>query len=201
MKFILFPWIFLSSLLLSACITNTALTPATTKSESWPARQATLNQLQTWTIKGIIAVRKDYKGVNAHLNWQQQGDAYRIELFGPLGINPVQITGTPQAVALIAADNRIYRANDAEKLVEERTGYVLPVSNLYYWIRGLPAPHISLTQQLDARNRLSHLQQQGWEINYIAYMPVQALELPRSIELTRDNILVKIIITEWKNHL
>src|SRR5579872_751375 len=78
---------------ISGCVTTRVLNtmPTTTQvtTLSWQDRQNRLNQLQTWTIKGIVGIRRGDKGVNAHLNWQQQDDHYRLELFGPLGMNSV----------------------------------------------------------------------------------------------------------------
>jgi outer membrane lipoprotein LolB len=189
---------------ISGCVTTRAPTtvPVTTHviAMSWQDRQNRLNQLQTWTIKGIVGIRKGDKGVNAHLNWQQQGDRYRLELFGPLGINSVQLIGSSQSVELINA-NQAYRASNPEALLEQRTGWILPVSNLYFWIRGLPAPGEHAIQQLDAQNRLSLLQQQGWQINYLDYMSAQGLDLPSKLELINNQVRVRIIINEWNNRL
>lgn len=172
--------------------------PPSQPAKSWPSRQNQLAQQKNWNIKGSIGVRTADKGTSASFNWRQQQHAYFIELFGPLGINRAMLTGTGNQVTLQTADKKTYVAKDSEALLRERYGWYLPVNNLYYWVRGLPAPHSSADVQLDANKRLATLHQQGWQIRYNSYTNTNGLELPEKMTLDRGKLHIRMVIRQWQ---
>lgn len=162
-----------------------------------PQRQAQLSDLQNWTASGNIAVRTEQKGWNASFNWQQRGQNYNLIMFGPLGINRVQLAGGPQGVTLQTGD-QTYTAGDADQLLQQQLGWNIPVSNLYYWMRGLPATTSHARQYFDLNNHLVQLYQQGWHIIYLRYLAVNGIDMPNRILLTNAQLQAHIVITQWQ---
>jgi outer membrane lipoprotein LolB len=172
----------LMSLLLAACVSVTPpLTP----------QKFAQNQ---WSLQGRIAIRTANKGESASIFWQQNGEAYYMRIFGPLGIGAVQLEGVPGNVRLIENNGQLTQAATPEILIRQTLGWQLPVSNLVYWIRGKKAPHFVATQQYDSQHRLQTLQQQGWLINYLAY---GANGLPQLLTCSRDQLSVRVVIDQW----
>lgn len=164
-------------------------------------RLAQLTALQSWTAQGNIAARTAKSGWNAYYDWQQQNANYSLILFGPLGIGRTQLSGTQGAngqVTLVTSKQQTFTASSPELLLQQQTGWNLPVSNLYYWLRGLPAPHQHYRESLDAYNHLLHLYQDGWHISYLHYTTVNGIDLPQRILLTDPDWQVQMIITKWK---
>ncbi len=159
-------------------------------------RQAQLLAIKSWTAQGNLAVHTDQKGWNASFNWQQQNGDYTLALFGPLGSNRVQLTGSPQQVTLQTA-NETYSATTPEALVQQRLGWNIPVTNLYYWLRGVASPNSRARQSYDLNNHLVQLYQQGWHIIYLRYLAVNGVDLPSRILLTNPQMQANIIITNW----
>lgn len=160
------------------------------------ARQAQETGIQNWTARGSIAIRTPQKGFNANFNWEQHYDAYLITLFGPLGANRVQLSGNAQQVTL-QNGNRVVSAPDAESLLQQQLGWSVPVSNLYYWMRGMPVPGSKGHRSYDMNNHLVQLDQQGWHIAYLRYVSVDGVDMPNRIVLRNPRVEVRVVVSNW----
>ncbi len=156
------------------------------------------NQLSTWELSGAIAAKHRNKGWTASLNWQQQGpNQYQIRLFGPLGGGTVVIE-KHNGIITYRDGPKIITAKNAEDLLEKQAGIRLPVQNLYYWVRGIPAPGGTQTEQRDETHHLTVLKQSGYTIDYTGYTRVSELDLPNKIRLQGHGVAIKLIIKHWR---
>lgn len=186
------------SILLSSCITLPADQGALHQNVSWPTRVKHIEKIQAWQLYGAIAIKTSQAGQAASFNWQQQANQhYTIGLYGPLGAGRVTLIGTPNQVSL-TANGKQYHAKTPESLMQDVLGWQLPVHNLYYWIRGIPAPNLPATRQFDAANRLSKLEQQGWQVTYLQYTGVNGVDLPTKIMLKNQQLSVKVVLSSWQ---
>jgi outer membrane lipoprotein LolB len=160
----------------------------------------TLSRLQDWKLQGVIGIRTAQETLSASLNWDQQGQNYTIALFGPLGTYSFSLVGIPHRVQLTLSDGRHFIAKNPETLLMEQAGWRLPVSNLYYWIRGLPTPNSAARYHFDAFQRLIQLEQANWSIHYLRYASFNGIDLPTKIILDHPGIDVKIVISQWNTH-
>ncbi len=101
-------------------------------------------------------------------------------------------------VRLQSANGHDNAATSAEALMQTELGWSLPLSNLYFWVRGLPAPNSAATKAYDTYNHLTKLTQQNWAIDYLRYTGVNNVDLPSKIYLNNDDIHVRIIISKWE---
>lgn len=183
----------------------TACTPITSQPSeqpstpplTWQARQNDLNRLQSWVINGKVAVQTAQDSGSVNVDWVQNRQKYTISIVGALGSNRLKLAGEPNQVTLITSDGKQYQAQNPEQLLAERWGYRLPISSLRYWIRGLPVPNVTYSNQLDSYNRLHELTQQGWQIQYLNYTKVGHLDLPSKITVTSSSLKAKLIIYSW----
>lgn len=187
----------LSFLLLVGCATVTPPEAPPTQL-SWAARETLLNKLQSWEVNGKIAVHTAQESGSATIDWSQQQQNFRISLMGPFGSHNATLSGQPGAVTLVTSDGKHIVAKSPEQLLAQQMGWQLPVSNMNYWIRGLPAPGIPVSNQFDVYHRLTLLVQQGWNIQYLSYMNVNGIELPQKISISSATVNSKIIIYNWK---
>jgi outer membrane lipoprotein LolB len=151
------------------------------------------HQTKNWNLQGKIGIKTVQKTESASLYWQQQGEIYHIRLFGPLGIGAVEINGNPNQVIFIDNRGKSYQASSAEMLLKQNVGWEIPVDNLKFWIRALPAPFIP-AQKIYDNQQLKFLIQQGWKIEYLDYQG----QLPRLIQLTRPTISLRMVIDRWQ---
>ena len=169
---------------------------------SWEQRQQQLLPLTHWQVLGKISIRTPEDSNSANLNWTQHDDHYRIYMAGPLGQGAVNIQGSEQqGITLDISGEERYQAASPEQLLQHRLGWSIPVSQMPYWVRGLPAPSSTHQIQLDTFNRISQLQQSGWSIRYLGYQPGHAEQpqLPRKIELKRgDQLRLLLVLKQWQ---
>lgn len=79
--------------------------------------------------------------------------------------------------------------------MQQQLGWHLPISNLYYWIRGLPNPNTKSIKIYDQNHLLVYLKQQGWEIHYAKYiLNKDGLYAPTRINLDNSELNILIII-------
>lgn len=196
--------ILLSLMLLSCATVSTQKPPpaqkAQTDTPTWGNRVQALSNIVDWDLNALIAIRANAtrEAGSANMSWKQSKQDYNILLYGPLGSNAVKLTGGQGQVTLETADGKKLTAKTPEALLQQQSGWDLPVSNLYYWIRGLPVPTIPAEKQWDAQNHLSELIQQGWVITYLRYKTVGQIDVPDKMILANPKVNVKIVIKNWK---
>jgi len=186
------------SFLLIGCATTPMATAPLNQKISWQARQAQLAQVQNFQAQGMIGIRYQQRAESANVTLTQTGENYDVELYGPLGADRVVLIGSPGQVTLKTSDGNITHAKTPEILLQQRLGWSLPINNLYYWLRGLPAPKIKNTLTFDAYHHLVKLQQQGWVIRYARYAAVDHTDLPTKIFMEQANVHATIVISQWK---
>lgn len=181
---------------LSGC---TTIAPSALPTQiSWKDRQVALNRIQSWQISGKIAIQTAQDSGSATVDWTQNEGQYLFVLLGPVGTGGFKLIGQTRRVTLETSDGKRYSATNAEQLLAQQWGYRLPISNLNYWVRGLPVPGIAYNSRFDAYNRLLALVQQGWEVQYLSYTHAGLIDLPNRISINSPSLKTKLVIYEWK---
>lgn len=171
---------------------GTKITPVTQKAHY------TSNKVTSWNLSGGIAARNKNKGWSASLNWQQQGaNRYHIRLSGPLGGGTIIVEKNGGSITYTDGKKHI-TSHNADELLQQQTGIRLPVQNLYYWVRGLPAPGGITNKQYDENQHLTLLKQSGYSIHYMEYTIVNDTALPLKIHLQGHGVTIKLVIKNWQ---
>jgi outer membrane lipoprotein LolB len=164
----------------------------------WRANKEQLASLDGWQINGKVGIRAPKDSGSGTLFWLQRQDYYDIRLSGPLGRGAARLTGRPGAVSLEVANQGRYDAPDPETLLKDQLGWKLPVSHLVWWVRGLPAPDSKSSLTLDSDSRLSNLEQDGWQIEYLSYTEQNGYTLPERMKLHGQDLDVTLVIKDWQ---
>ncbi|MGQ3891626.1 lipoprotein insertase outer membrane protein LolB [Legionella sp. CNM-4043-24] len=152
----------------------------------------------SWELSGAMAAKNKNKAWSASVNWIQRGiSSYQIRLFGPLGSGTVMISRQGGAISFRDGPKSVTSSN-ADELLSRQTGVRLPVSNLFYWVRGIPAPGAVQSAQRDANGHLTLLRQSGYTIQYLGYSSVGKMALPASIRLQGNGVFIKMVIKRWR---
>lgn len=193
------PWLVLTLvLLLAACSTGPRLAPEMpVPPADWQGRRAALLAIDHWSVSGRVGVSSRRGAWSATLHWAQRKDAYDVSLFGPFGQGAMQLRGDRDGGVLRTSDNKAYAAQDMTRLLSERLGVPIPLRGLRYWARGLPVPDAARRFAFDRQGRLAWLEQLGWRVVYLRYMPVHGVQLPQRIDIQRDDVRVKLVIFQW----
>lgn len=157
-----------------------------------------VTRINAWEVSGAMAARNKNKGWSAAVNWLQQGpNRYQIRLSGPLGGGTVIITKSGSIVTLKDGNKTASSAN-AETLLRQQTGVRIPVSNLFYWVRGIKAPGAVQSEKHDQYGRLSQLRQSGFVIDFLQYTSAGKTILPGIIRMQGNGVFIKLVIKRWK---
>lgn len=160
-------------------------------------RKAETATISTWEINGAMAAKSKNKGWSATMNWvQHSANSYQIRLIGPLGGGTVMINKSGKNITF-QDGAKTSTSTNADELLVKQTGIRLPVNNLYYWVRGLPAPGVVQSEQHDTYNHLTQLKQSGYVIDFTKYTSVKGIDLPSIIRLEGNGVMVKVIIKHW----
>jgi len=184
-------------MLCSACATQAPLHAPVDPGEREARRQALL-ALESWELHGRIAVRAGKDGWSAGFDWRQADKDYRIQLRGPFGQGALKLEGDPRGVWLTRAGQPAVFSTDPEALLEQESGWRLPIIGLARWLRGLPGKQGSAVSQRDTAGRLVSLQQRGWQIDYSDYQSYGDYVLPTRLVLQRQDLRVKVLIDRWE---
>ena len=165
---------------------------------SWEARKHELTGLETWDIKGRIAVRTNDKSGSGSLYWAQRRDEYNLRVIAPFSGGVYELSGVAGEVSLRTPGNELLLAADPESLLYQTAGWRLPVSELVFWIRGLPAPSLQVDRLLfDDENRVSEMNQGGWFIRYNRYAGFNGMSMPSRLDLENGPLRVRLSVREW----
>ena len=183
------------ALMLAGCQT-VPVAPA--PSVAWTVRRPALQHLNRFGLHGRVAVAVDKQGFNAGLRWSQSGAMTRLALTGPLGAGGVEVTAEGADLSVVTSSGKRLDAAAARTELEDKLGFEPPISSLRYWVLGVPDPGAPASVQLDPQQRLIRLTQEGWQIDYAAYMPVGAEWLPRLLTLQRTGVRVRMVVDGWQ---
>jgi outer membrane lipoprotein LolB len=153
-----------------------------------------------------LGVRSPSDSGSASLRWQQAPNSFFIYLSGPLGQKRMEIEGNTTQVELRQNGQPPLRAKSAEALIRKASGWKMPVNQLSYWVRGIPAPGARITRlEQNEQGLISLMQQAGWTLGYSNYQDQtlndQTLALPGKITAEQGDIRLTLIIRTWQSRV
>lgn len=171
--------------------------------DDWSQHQARIQKLSHWQLTGKLGVRIPGDNGSASLRWKNAAKAFSLDLSGPFGQGRLLIEGKPGRVTLQQAGEAPLTADSAEELILQTTGWTLPVTQLAYWVRGVPAPGQPVVHlEQDDSGLLSSLKQAGWHIQYTNYSTAilnkKPVQLPGRITAEYGDVRLTLIIRQWQ---
>lgn len=163
----------------------------------WQDRWTRIGAIEQWTLQGRAVITHDQEGWQVNLDWQQRPDGYVLHMTGPLGQGAAELSGSHDRVRLSMADGRTFEAATAGELLLEKLGWDLPVSNLRYWVLGIPAPGTHDLRQIDEQGRVLEMVQDGWSVQYQHYNDVGSIQLPGKFIARSNAWRIKLVIDTW----
>ncbi len=164
----------------------------------WPQRRAQLQSLNPFELTGRVAVAAGSEGFTAHLDWQQRGALTTVDLNGPLGIGGVHVVANGGTLDVETSQGKRLTSDEAHAELDEKLGFDPPLGSLRYWLVGVPDPGSPAAESVGANQRLTTLQQDGWQIDYSAYTSAGGDWLPQRMVLHRGDVRVRLIVDHWQ---
>jgi outer membrane lipoprotein LolB len=169
------------------------------KSSGGAQQEKLLERVAHWEAEGKIAIQMANDRQSASFKWTQDKADYAIHLFGPFGQGTTWLRRTARGVTLENAKTGSHKAASAEALMLDVLGWQVPVSNLQFWLRGLPAnkPRPKNLER-DPAGFLAVLHQEGWQVAYSRHEHFSGWWLPTRILAERDDLRLTIVIKRWQ---
>lgn len=169
------------------------------KSQLWLEHQLAVAEVQSWNIKGRVAVKNEKESGTVTLLWNQFLSNYEIRFIAPLGQGTYILTGTASGVVMKGPKDKMMMAETPEQILREGLGWDVHLDGLRYWVRGLPEPDIRYSDLLlDDKGRLSNLEQSGFNVSVSRYTEQEGVSLPSKLSIKSDKIQLKVIIQNWE---
>lgn len=163
----------------------------------WDMRQAALRSLSEWEFTGSINVRDAEEAQSSRIRWRQNNELYRINLWGTFNIGATEINGRPGEVRIEQEGKDPIITDTPEQLLYDRIGYELPVTELNFWIKGIPAPGPSEQLNFAENQQLLSFVQAGWQIDYLGYTNFGQQTLPTRIRVQKPPLRLDLIRLNW----
>ena len=97
-------------------------------------------------------------------------------------------------MTLEAPDQATVTAARPEQLIYQQLGWNIPVSQLVYWIKGIPSPNQPHQPEVDG------FQQHGWRVSYPRQTLVEQYALPAKMIARHPQVTVTLIQKSWQLH-
>ncbi len=166
----------------------------------WLSHKQQLENLNDWSFTGKLAFITADERHSLNIYWKQAPQNVHIALTSFLGTTVVDLRKTPFGTQIVDRDGNLFFGEDAELLIKQLTGLVIPVDALQQWIKGNPG---NATYQLNSDNQVARLtgvdpKNSPWSITYSDYKNTQGIALPHKLQLTRPELRLKFAISQWK---
>ncbi len=153
--------------------------------------------LEKYTAIGRAALKAPENSGQASFNWEQESpENLKLIVQGPLGSGRIDLIVSPEESILIS-DDKTYKGQSPDALFTEITGFDWPISGLKNWILGKPDANATALRY-DDKNRITSFKEDGWNIQYKKWTHYKKRDVPQSIELTRGDIRLRLLIEHWK---
>lgn len=153
-----------------------------------------LKDVKNWTIHGKVALQHQSKNWASNFVWQKSSNYYKLQLFGPIGIQRISLETKNKGVELQTSEGIIRWAHTPETLIQNMTGQYIPVSKLLHWIRALPSDYFIFNSM---PNHIS-IQDGDWVIYYEKFISYGTFKLPVRIRIQHAHYQLKLVINQWK---
>ncbi|MEM1112006.1 MAG: lipoprotein insertase outer membrane protein LolB [Pseudomonadota bacterium] len=189
-------WLGLSAvtLFIGACTTGPGQKTADIQ---WDQHSARLLAATHWRVRGKVALRTPEQSETASLDWQQRGDQSELRLSGPLGLAPVSAVSDGRTLTVSRGDDQREMQLDSMTSITAATGWPLPLQQLPFWLRGLPAPGDQAATEIEG-GLLRRLQQDGWQVEYQDYGSFEGDQLPTRIAVANGQLSARLLLREWQ---
>ena len=153
--------------------------------------------LTHWELEGKLGIKTPDESGSTVVYWNQMGDQYDITLTLPFGRTLARVEGEPDKVSLLVPGQPERSADSAELLLWYQLGWKIPVSQLFFWVQGVPAPELPLTRMEKEAGRVTEIEQGGWVISYDRYTTYDGLMRPGRIKATYTDLKLTLVIRQW----
>lgn len=193
----------LAVVLLAGCVSSPVREAPVAVDQEWAQakqreRQAQLQAIVDWSMQGRLALSVGTRGGSGRLDWRQRGPTFEVSLAAPVTRQSWRLAGEPGRATLDGLEGGARSGPDAGALLQEATGWPIPVDAMAWWVRGLASPGGEIEFGTDGRPR--RLVAEGWVVDYQEWLPANGAwpDMPRRLQAVRGDARVRLVVDGWE---
>lgn len=160
---------------------------------------AALAELESWSLRGRVALNREGRGAQANVLWRQEGPLAQLELSGPWGVGAERVRIEGGDVNLFSEGDWVSMCAPGMQIDElEMLCDGAPLESLPYWLRGLPDPDSPFTEYSSGQGAAREFSQDGWRIEVNALARAGDLAVPRRLNISGPGASMRVAITNWE---
>lgn len=159
------------------------------------AREAELASQPNWSFSGRLAVSQGGDGGNARVEWRQYGPDFDIQLSAPVTRQSWRLRQTAGRVRLDGLQGGTREGSNAEAMLQEATGWRIPLTAMAAWVRGVRAAGPS-DMSFDSYGLPATIRQQGWSVEYRGWQ-ADVPALPQKVFARQGGATVRLVVERW----
>ena len=164
----------------------------------WPEQRAALEKLDRYGLSGRVAVAAQGQGFSASLRYQQQSRRSNLSLDGPLGIGGLRVDIEGEGIAIATSRGEKLDGQAARDELERRLGFQLPLTELRWWLLGIPAPGEASVNQDGGSGEIRDFTQNGWHVSINSRAASLGFALPQRLTAEREGARLKLLVENWQ---
>ncbi len=187
----------LSILTLAACVpppVRRASDPALLQAQAM--REATLAARPDWALSGRIAISDGKDGGSGRIDWKQHGSDFDIRLSAPVTRQSWRLVREGANVRLEGLEGGTIQGTDAEALLYQALGWLVPVDALAAWARGARAS-TGAQLQFGADGLPALLSEDDWSVEYRAWDAGSDPPRPKKVFASQGDAKVRLSVDNW----
>jgi outer membrane lipoprotein LolB len=159
------------------------------------ARETELARHPNWSFVGRLAVSQGSNGGSARIEWHQDGADFDIQLSAPITRQSWHLRQRAGKVSLEGMEGGTRKGIDAEALLQEATGWRIPLAAMSAWVRGARAGSAAEFSS-DPAGLPATLSEQGWSVEYRGWRD-GTLALPQKVFARNGPASVRLLVESW----
>jgi len=164
----------------------------------WPEQRAALEKLDRYALNGRVAVAAQGQGFSATLRYQQQPRGSNLALDGPLGIGGLRVQIDGEDIEIATSRGEKLDGQSARDELERRLGFQLPLTELRWWLLGIPAPGEASVNQDAGSGEIHDFTQGGWRVSINTRAAGLGFSLPQKMTAEREGARLKLFVQGWE---
>ncbi|MGA2365628.1 MAG: lipoprotein insertase outer membrane protein LolB [Steroidobacteraceae bacterium] len=187
-----------SLLLLAGCSTLKPRESRAPAAQTWEQRLPALQAITQFQLDGRLAATSGNEGFSAGVRWRQDHDSATLDLSAPLGFGAAHIEQNAAGLTVTSSRGVTLEGAAASEELAKTLGFEPPLRSLRYWVLGASDPDFASQETIDDQQRLAHLEQDGWQVDYAQYTQVAGQWLPQQLTVTRQSLRLKLVVNAWR---
>jgi outer membrane lipoprotein LolB len=165
----------------------------------WPKQYAALSRLDSYGLNGRVGVAANGQGFSASLRYSQKQERADLALDGPMGVGGMRIGIQDRELTVTNSRGETLDGAAARGEIESRLGFELPLTELRWWLLGLPAPGSpSENRQASPDAPIDAFRQNGWHVSIESRAPGLGFSLPKRLTAEREGARLKLLVENWQ---